>query len=116
MAAIMPLSLLSLALFMVHMIGKNAWGHSGHEFRPARRNGNPWVDIVTVNTHHDLHHTAVKGNYGVYFTFWDRLMGTEVPTYHETYRKAIGFQWPEGQGPEDGSGSGAKGDPALATT
>jgi sterol desaturase/sphingolipid hydroxylase (fatty acid hydroxylase superfamily) len=28
---------------------------------------------------HDLHHTGKPGNYGLYFTFWDRLMGTYRP-------------------------------------
>lgn len=28
-------------------------------------------------THHHYHHEEFKTNYGLYFTFWDRLMGTE---------------------------------------
>jgi sterol desaturase/sphingolipid hydroxylase (fatty acid hydroxylase superfamily) len=26
--------------------------------------------------YHNLHHERFNGNYGLYFTFWDRLMGT----------------------------------------
>lgn len=32
-------------------------------------------------THHTLHHTEFKTNYGLYFTFWDNWMGTESPNY-----------------------------------
>ena len=28
---------------------------------------------------HDLHHTGIHGNFGLYFTFWDRLMKTYIP-------------------------------------
>lgn len=31
-------------------------------------------------THHDLHHTEFKTNFGLYFTWWDRLMKTESKT------------------------------------
>ena len=27
--------------------------------------------------HHDLHHTHVRCNYGLYFRVWDKLMGTD---------------------------------------
>jgi len=27
--------------------------------------------------HHDLHHLKFEGNYGSFFMFWDKLMGTE---------------------------------------
>jgi sterol desaturase/sphingolipid hydroxylase (fatty acid hydroxylase superfamily) len=75
---------------MIHMIARNAWGHSGHEFRPAKADGTPWFDGFTTTSHHDLHHTDVKGNYGLYFTFWDRFMGTEHPDYHDRFRINVG--------------------------
>jgi sterol desaturase/sphingolipid hydroxylase (fatty acid hydroxylase superfamily) len=31
---------------------------------------------LTTVTHHDLHHERAGGNYGFYFTFWDRTCGT----------------------------------------
>jgi hypothetical protein len=31
----------------------------------------------------DLHHQRPKGNYGLYFTFWDQLMGTEHADYEQ---------------------------------
>jgi uncharacterized protein (DUF2147 family) len=31
--------------------------------------------------HHDLHHQDGRSNYGLYFTWWDRWMGTENTAY-----------------------------------
>jgi Delta7-sterol 5-desaturase len=40
--------------------------------------------LFTTATHHDLHHSGGFGsNYGLYFTWWDRMMGTEHPRYRE---------------------------------
>lgn len=88
-AAIIPLSWLAIALFMMHMIARNVIGHSGYELFPARRNGRPLFDFVTTVTHHDLHHAQAGWNYGLYFTWWDRLMGTEHPLYHEKFAEAV---------------------------
>ncbi|MBA3838282.1 MAG: sterol desaturase family protein, partial [Zymomonas sp.] len=41
-------------------------------------------------THHDLHHTEGRYNFGLYFTWWDRLMGTEHPRYHERFEAVVG--------------------------
>lgn len=32
-------------------------------------------------THHDMHHANGNSNFGLYFTWWDRLMGTEHQDY-----------------------------------
>ena len=36
-------------------------------------------------THHELHHEKGGGNFGLYFTWWDRLMGTEHVEYHARF-------------------------------
>ena len=45
-----------------------------------------WVSWWNTTTHHDLHHSAGNYNYGLYFTWWDRMMGTEHPEYKERFR------------------------------
>ena len=35
----------------------------------------------------DLHHSSGNTNFGLYFTWWDRWMGTEHPRYREEFRK-----------------------------
>ena len=71
------------------MILRNAIGHCGYEIFPSTREGRPWFDWMTTVTHHDLHHAQAGWNFGFYFTFWDRLMGTEHPLYHEKFAEAV---------------------------
>jgi uncharacterized protein (DUF2147 family) len=76
-------------LFMLHQIVRNTLGHSGYELMPPRSDGRPMFDFLTTTTHHDLHHAQAGWNYGLYFTWWDRLMGTEHPAYHARYAEAV---------------------------
>lgn len=97
-AAFMPLFLLvtslfglayagfAVFLFLWHMIIRNVMAHAGHELFPAGWVDNPLTDWISTTTHHDLHHSEAH-NYGFYFTWWDRLMGTEHPRYKQEFRK-----------------------------
>ena len=76
-----------LFLFLAIMIIRNAMGHSGVEFHPSWWVDSP-LDFLTTVTHHDLHHQRGRGNYGLYFTWWDRWMGTEFGDYKEAFRRA----------------------------
>lgn len=76
-------------LFMLHQIVRNTLGHSGYELMPATKAGKPLFDFLTTTTHHDLHHAQAGWNYGLYFTWWDRLMGTEHPEYRERFAAAV---------------------------
>lgn len=73
-------------LFMLHQIFRNTLLHCGYELMPAGRDGRPMLDWLTTTTHHDLHHGR-GWNYGLYFTWWDRWMGTEHPDYHAEYAR-----------------------------
>jgi sterol desaturase/sphingolipid hydroxylase (fatty acid hydroxylase superfamily) len=44
---------------------------------------------MTTVTHHDLHHARAGTNYGLWFTWWDRMMGTEDPTYYARFAEVI---------------------------
>ncbi len=78
-----------VGLFMLHQIARNTLGHSGYELFPATRDGRPLIGFLTTTTHHDLHHAEAGWNYGLYFTWWDRLMGTEHPHYHARFAAAV---------------------------
>jgi sterol desaturase/sphingolipid hydroxylase (fatty acid hydroxylase superfamily) len=78
-----------LGLFMLHQIARNTIGHCGYAIMPARRDGKPLLYWITTPTHHDIHHAEAGWNYGLYFTWWDRLMGTEHPEYHARYAAAV---------------------------
>ncbi len=38
-------------------------------------------------THHSLHHAEFRSNYGLYFTFWDKWMGTESSKYEGLFEE-----------------------------
>ncbi|BDI60701.1 sterol desaturase family protein [Qipengyuania nanhaisediminis] len=76
---------LAMFLFLWHMIIRNVMAHAGHEVFPAGWVDNPFTRWITTTTHHDLHHSQGH-NFGFYFTWWDRMMGTEHPRYAEEFR------------------------------
>lgn len=98
-SAFMPIFLLAASLmgfdyigfavftFLAIMIIRNVMGHCGVEIHPAGWVDTPWLDWITTTTHHDLHHSEGRHNFGFYFTWWDRWMGTEHPRYKEEFRK-----------------------------
>lgn len=86
---VMPISFFAMFLFTAHMMLRNAMAHCGYELFPRTKDGAPFFDWITTVTHHDLHHAEAGWNYGFYFTFWDRLMGTEHPKYHERFAAAV---------------------------
>ena len=103
-AAFMPIFLLcasllgleyagfAIFLFLAHMILRNAMGHAGVELFPAGWVHRPWLDWMSTTTHHDLHHSEGRHNFGLYFTWWDRWMGTEHPDY-KTRFDAVARPW-----------------------
>jgi Delta7-sterol 5-desaturase len=46
---------------------------------------------ISTTTHHDLHHAgSFNHNFGFYFTWWDKMMGTEHPDYVATFDRVTG--------------------------
>jgi len=82
---IVPMYDFAIFLFLAHMILRNVIGHSGVEFFPAGWTRSKFVGWITTTTHHDLHHSQGNSNFGLYFTWWDRLMGTEHPQYEKRF-------------------------------
>ncbi len=78
---VFPMHGLAMFLFLAHMIIRNAVGHSGYELFPRSWAVHPILGAITHVTHHDMHHAGGRHNFGLYFTWWDRLMGTEHPDY-----------------------------------
>jgi len=86
---LVPMHVLGLFLFMAFMIVRNVMGHAGVELMPRALADSRWFGWINATTHHDLHHSSFHYNYGLYFTWWDRLMGTEHPEYHAHFAKAV---------------------------
>jgi lathosterol oxidase len=83
-----PLALLAVPLhwsvllaFAVHQIARNAHGHLAIETMPRGFARHGFFGRFTTTTHHHLHHETARGNYGLWFTGWDRWCGTERPDY-----------------------------------
>jgi Delta7-sterol 5-desaturase len=79
---------LILFTFLNFQIIRNVMGHAGFELMPRWWLSTPLTSWLNTTTHHDLHHAgSFKHNYGLYFTWWDKMMGTEHPKYHETFAR-----------------------------
>lgn len=73
-------------LFVMVQIVRNVMGHCGVEVHPRGMADHWFWGLFNTTTHHDLHHNgSFSHNYGLYFTWWDRLMGTEHPEYRQTF-------------------------------
>lgn len=64
----------------------NVLGHLGYEIYPKKWVRFPFLKFKTASTHHSKHHERFNGNYGLYFTFWDKLMKTEFHDYVERFQ------------------------------
>jgi Delta7-sterol 5-desaturase len=70
-----------LMAFALHQIIRNTLGHSALEAMPAGFTRHWLGRWFTTTTHHHLHHETGRGNYGLWFTWWDRCFGTERIDY-----------------------------------
>ncbi|MGB0908086.1 MAG: sterol desaturase family protein [Maricaulaceae bacterium] len=66
----------ALALLMIMTINA-VFNHAGWEVYPDRWIKGWFGKIFITAAHHNLHHTNFKGNYGLYFRFWDYVGGTD---------------------------------------
>ena len=82
MLLVIPIHNDAIFIVMTIMIFKNASSHSGYEIMPRSWAKRPILGWLTTVTHHDMHHERGTANYGFYFTWWDRMMGTEHTNYH----------------------------------
>lgn len=56
----------------------NVLGHCGVELYPRSWATHPVFGWLNSATAHDAHHLRLDRNFGLYFTFWDRLCGTSA--------------------------------------
>jgi len=86
--AFVPTPFVALFSFLGIMILRNVMGHAGVELMPRGFADHWFWGLFATTTHHDLHHNgSFNHNFGLYFTCWDRLMGTEHPRYREIFRE-----------------------------
>lgn len=80
-----PIHKLHFFIFFLLSIIYNVYGHLGWELYPkgfAKSVVGKWVNTSVC---HNQHHRFAQGNYGLYFLFWDRLMGTLRSDYETNF-------------------------------
>ncbi len=92
--AIVPLAVLvtpfhpiALLLFATWALAWNVIGHLGYEIFPRGFVEHPVFRWFNTSTHHNMHHHRSGCNYGLYFNFWDTVMGTNHPEYRTTFNR-----------------------------
>jgi sterol desaturase/sphingolipid hydroxylase (fatty acid hydroxylase superfamily) len=78
---VVPMHAAAIGVFLLHMILRNTIGHCAHELLPWRWTPRGWLSWITPVSHHHFHHARNRGNFGLYFTWWDRWCGTEDAEY-----------------------------------
>lgn len=81
----MHLYLLFFLLFLMTVSG--TINHAAVEVFPKGAERHWLWKWVVGATHHDLHHRQFRFNFGLYFTIWDRWMGTESPDFGRRFRE-----------------------------
>lgn len=91
-ALIVPLHWSVLISFYIFLTWISTWGHMEFEWWPNFLYRFPYSYSFNSLTTHNLHHYYGKGNYALYYRFWDEVCGTSHPqTYEHFYavRKRI---------------------------
>ena len=72
---VIPLHFAVLAMWLITMTIWSLVNHLGFELFPSFPNH--WLGKWFISSdHHSFHHRHFTKHYGLYFTFWDRLLGT----------------------------------------
>ncbi|WP_181304706.1 sterol desaturase family protein [Rufibacter sp. XAAS-G3-1] len=91
-ALLIPIHPLAIVLFLFFMTVYNVYGHLGYEIYPQWLVESKVGKWLNTSTNHNMHHKFFKGNYGLYFRFWDEWLGTTHVKYQETLSKLVGAE------------------------
>jgi Delta7-sterol 5-desaturase len=83
----LPVHKSALIIFLLFQLMFNVYGHLGVEIYPKNFHKTRIGRWINTSVAHNMHHKYFKGNYGLYFLFWDRWMGTLSDKYDLTYEK-----------------------------
>lgn len=84
---IIPIHPIQLGLFFFMMIVYNVYGHLGYELYPKGFSSHRLGKWINTSVNHNQHHQYFKGNYGLYFLWWDRWMHTIRSDYDEKFNE-----------------------------
>ncbi|HWB63931.1 MAG TPA: sterol desaturase family protein [Chitinophagales bacterium] len=83
----LPVHHYAIFTWMIYQTGMNVIGHLGFELFPSGFVTGKLSKWHNTSTHHNMHHRYVNCNYGLYYNFWDRIMGTNHQHYAETFEE-----------------------------
>lgn len=78
-----------ISIFASYSLLLNVGGHLGHEFFPKWVIHHKIFKWHNTATHHNMHHTNFKTNFGLYFNFWDAVMKTNHPHYENHFEQVV---------------------------
>jgi Delta7-sterol 5-desaturase len=76
---VLPLHPVILLVLLTFMTFTSVINHLNIEIYPRAYAAHPVGKWLIGATHHARHHTLYRYNFGLYFTFWDKLLKTECP-------------------------------------
>ncbi|HEY9610971.1 sterol desaturase family protein [Allocoleopsis sp.] len=86
---VVPLHFITLLAVLMTMTVWSVWNHLGFELFPSSFPRH-WLGRWFIgSTHHSLHHRKYTVHYGLYFTLWDKLLGTHDPNYENEFDSAL---------------------------
>ena len=85
-----PVHPLAISIFLLFMMLYNVYGHLGYELYPKGFSASLVGKWINTSVNHNQHHMHFKGNYGLYFLFWDRMMGTLRQDYDAHFESVKG--------------------------
>jgi len=75
---VIPIHVAALGTVLAIMTVMGIGNHMGWEMFPRVIVHGPAGRWLITATHHQKHHQAYQGNYGLYFRFWDKICGTDI--------------------------------------
>jgi sterol desaturase/sphingolipid hydroxylase (fatty acid hydroxylase superfamily) len=87
---LVPVYLPMLGVLQAIGLLNNVMSHLGYEFLPRWFVRIPPFCWLNTSTFHNLHHSKLNGNFGLFFRVWDRLLGTEVASYERVFTERGG--------------------------
>ena len=82
---IIPLHFIILVAALMTMTVWSVLTHIGFELFPSSLPYRWFGKWLIGSRHHSIHHRKYTVHYGLYFTFWDKLLGTQEPNYEKKF-------------------------------
>jgi sterol desaturase/sphingolipid hydroxylase (fatty acid hydroxylase superfamily) len=86
---VVPIHFITLIAVLLTMTVWSVLNHLGFELFPSSFPRHWLGQWFIGSTHHSIHHRKYTVHYGLYFTFWDKMLGTDDPNYENEFDSAL---------------------------